>query len=129
MGKLTRYSRREQTNVTAIKIDMETDGFTYRKWGGEQIVRPGDWLVDNNGDVYTVDGEAFEATYTKVSQGIYTKTGHVWAREAESDGQVQSTSGFTQYHAGDMVVFRDEREIDGWAMSKADFATLYQVDD
>ncbi|MDA7425302.1 hypothetical protein [Thalassococcus lentus] len=129
MGKLTRYTRREQTNVTAIKIDMETDGFTYRKWGGEQIVRPGDWLVDNNGDVYTVDGEAFEATYAKVSQGIYTKTAHVWAREAESDGQVQSTSGFTQYHAGDMVVFRDEREIDGWAMSKADFAALYQVDE
>lgn len=83
MTQLKRYRRREDTIVTAVKIDLNTDGFRYQKWGGDQIARPGDWLVDNRGDVYTIDGIAFAETYAEISPGRYRKTGYVWAEEGE----------------------------------------------
>jgi hypothetical protein len=31
--------------------------------GAEQRCKRGDWLVDNGGEVYTVDGDSFARTY------------------------------------------------------------------
>ena len=129
MGKLTRYTRRETATVTAVQLDLETDGFSYRKWGGVQRARAGDWLVNNGGEVYTIDKDVFVATYAEVSAGVYRKTGHVWAREAVQDGRVKSTSGLTEYRAGDMIVFNDKDEADGWAMSQDAFDRLYHKDE
>lgn len=129
MSALKRYRRREKTTVTAVQIDLETEGFNYRKWGGVQIARAGDWLVNNNGNVYTIDREAFEQTYTATGPGVYEKIGPVWAREAQADGQVKSTSGFSGYSAGDMIVFRDTDELDGWAMNAEEFNRLYEPDE
>ena len=49
----------------AAVVDEPVAGLTYRKWGGEQRAKPGDWLVDNGGEVDTVDAESFarEAMY------------------------------------------------------------------
>ncbi len=125
MGDLIRYRRRKKTLVTAVQIDLDTDGFTYRKWGDVQAARAGDWLVNNNGNVYTIDRKVFERTYTIQSPGVYQKTGLVWARKAEIDGKIKTTSGFTSFKAGDMIAFNDENELDGWAMSSAEFDRLY----
>lgn len=35
MSDLRRYRRRAEATVVAVKIDLDTEGFTYRKWGGE----------------------------------------------------------------------------------------------
>ena len=51
MAARQKYLKREQAAVAAIQLNLETDGFTYRKWGGEQTCKPGDWIVDNGGDV------------------------------------------------------------------------------
>ena len=59
MVERRRYRKCPDRAVIAVQIDLDTPGFTYRKWGGEQRCKAGDWLVDNDGDVYTVDRESF----------------------------------------------------------------------
>ena len=61
-----RYVRRPDRPVTAVRLALDTDGLVYRKWGGEQRAKPGDWIVDNDGDVYTVDADVFERTYRQI---------------------------------------------------------------
>jgi hypothetical protein len=54
-------------------------GFSYRKWGTTQTCRRGDWLVDNGGDVYTVNRDSFARTYRRIAPGRYLKITPVWA--------------------------------------------------
>lgn len=84
MSGLREYRRRDRTPVSATQLDLEMDNLTYRKWGGVQTAAPGDWLVNNEGDTYTVDREMFERTYSMVSPGLYEKVTPIWARAAES---------------------------------------------
>ena len=58
-----RYVRRPDRPVAAVRLALDTDGLVYRKWGGEQRAKAGDWIVDNDGDVYTVDADVFARTY------------------------------------------------------------------
>lgn len=74
-----RYEKRADSYVITVRLEMDTDGFTYRKWGGIQRCKPSDWLVDNNGDIYTVDGEFFLKAYRKVGPRAYAETSPVWA--------------------------------------------------
>lgn len=129
MSELRKYVRRTDTSVTAVQLDLDTDGFTYRKWGGVQSAKSGDWLVDNDGDVYTVDRETFERTYRPVGQGVYAKSQAVWARAAAEDGKIDTKEGETHYRAGDMIVFNDEEGRDGYAMTAETFEKLYEAAD
>ena len=40
-----RYRKKEGQFVTAVRLDLDFDGLTYRKWGADQRCKPGDWLV------------------------------------------------------------------------------------
>jgi len=40
-----RYEKNPTSFVTAVQLDLDTDGFTYRKWGHGQRCKRGDWLV------------------------------------------------------------------------------------
>lgn len=126
MGSRERYRRREKTRVTAVQLDLDTEGFTYEKWGGTQRCRRGDWLVDNQGDVYTIDRDVFARTYREVSPGRYEKHSTVWAERAEESGTIRTKEGSTEYEAGDYLVFNDEEGRDGYAMSAEKFASLYE---
>lgn len=126
MSELQTYVRRSGTPVIAVQLDLDVDGFTYRKWGGVQTASPGDWLVNNGGDVYTVERETFERTYRMVSPGLYKKTQRIWARVADVDGKIQTKEGETHYRAGDMIVFNDEEQRDGYAMKTETFEKLYE---
>jgi hypothetical protein len=66
------------------RLDLDTDGLVFRKWGAEQRCRAGDWLVDNDGEVYAVSAESFAANYTQVSCGLYVKTGLVEREKFEA---------------------------------------------
>lgn len=103
------------------------DSFTYRKWGGVQTATAGDWLVNREGEAYTIDREVFERTYSMVSPGLYEKVTSVWARAAESDGVIPTREGETHYTAGDMIVFNDPEGRDGYAMSAETFSKLYDL--
>jgi hypothetical protein len=125
-----RYVRRPDSPVVAIRLAVDTDGFVYRKWGAEQRAKPGDWLVDNDGDVYTVDADVFARTYNKVDRGpgAYVKTTPVWARKAETAGAVPTKEGQTNYQAGDYIVSNNEDESDQYAISAAKFEAMYMED-
>ena len=126
MAGLKEYERRAGTEVTAVRLDLETDGFTYRKWGGVQTCSRGDWLVNGGEGTHTVEEETFARTYRMVSPGVYEKVGHVWARMAEVDGKIRTKEGFTEYRPGDFIVYNDPDEKDGYAMRPETFARLYE---
>lgn len=123
---MQQYRRKERTTVTAVQLDLETEGFTYQKWGGTQRCKAGDWLVNNHGDVYTVDREVFERTYHMVSPGVYEKSAAVWAEQADKSGKVKTKEGSTDYKAGDYLVFNDRERKDGYAMTSETFHSLYE---
>ena len=126
MSSRRRYQKRPDSFITAVRLDVDTEGFTYEKWGGTQLCKPRDWIVDNDGDVYTVDSATFERTYTITSPGVYVKTTQVSAEVAPADGVIQTLEGSTEYVAGDYLVFNDEEEGDGYAVSAAKFVEMYE---
>src|SRR5262245_25110333 len=129
MGQLRKYRRRVRTEVTAVRLDLDTGGFTYEKWKGTQRCKPGDWIVNNAGDTYTIDAEVFARTYREIGPGRYEKVAAVWAERAEVAGTVPTKEGSTAYAAGDWLVFNEPSRRDGYAISSAKFATLYEPDD
>jgi hypothetical protein len=120
-----RYFRRPDRPVVAVRLALETDGLVYRKWGGEQRAKPGDWIADNDGDVYTVDADVFARTYRQTGPGTYVKTTPVWAEQAQSAGSVATKEGVTHYAAGDYVVSNNPDGSDAYAIDAAAFESLY----
>jgi hypothetical protein len=126
MGKRLKYVKRASETLVAMQLALEMDGFTYRKWGGVQRCKMGDWIVNNDGDVYTVDRETFERTYRQVGVGTYAKVTPVWAMVAPEAGYVQTKEGKTHYRAGDYLVFNDEQGGDGYAVAADKFESMYE---
>jgi hypothetical protein len=129
MGSRERYRRRERTLVTAVQLDLDTEGFTYQKWGGTQRCQRGDWVVDNQGDIYTIDRDVFTRTYREVTPGRYEKHTTVWAECADESGTIETKEGSTDYRAGDYLVFNDLEGRDGYAVSADKFVSLYEPAD
>src|SRR5512141_345018 len=98
-----KYRKKPTSVVTAVQLDLDTEGFVYNKRGGRQVCKRGDWLVDNNGEKYTVAQESFAKTYEFVSPGVYTKSAPVWAEIADKPGKVKTSEGETAYQAGDYL--------------------------
>ena len=124
-----KYRKKAAYFVTAVQLDLDTDGFTYRKWGDEQRCKAGDWLVENRGDTYTVDRETFAKTYRFLSPGVFAKTTPIWAEVARESGKIQTKEGATHYQAGDYVVFNSSDGTDGYAIEKAVFEEMYEAAD
>jgi hypothetical protein len=121
-----RFVRRADRPVAAVRLALDTDGLAYRKWGGEQRAKPGDWIVDNDGDVYSVDAEVFARTYRRTGHGSYVKTTPVWAEKADRAGSVTTKEGSTAYQPGDYIVSNDADGSDSYAMTAATFESLYE---
>lgn len=128
MGQRRRYRKKATSVVTAVRLDLDTDGFTYRKWGGVQRCKPGDWIVDNAGDIYTVDADVFARTYRPVSPGLYVKVTPVWAAIADVEGAIQTKEGVSHYAPGDYLVYNEEAGTDGYCMSAEKFEAMYEPD-
>ena len=125
MAELTKYQKKTASQVVAVQLDLETDGLTYQKWGGTQTCKAGDWIVNNDGEIYTVDRETFSRTYSAVSPGIYEKVAPVWARVAEQPGQIATKEGMTHYQAGAYLVYNDPDGKDGYAVDAEAFEKMY----
>jgi hypothetical protein len=124
-----RYVRRPDRPVGAVRLALDTDGFVYRKWGGEQRAKAGDWIVDNDGDVYTVDADVFARTYRMTGAATYVKTTPVWAERATHAGNVKTKEGVTHYNVGDYIVSNNSDGSDGYAMTAGKFESLYTPED
>jgi hypothetical protein len=123
-----RFLPRPDHTVVAIRLPLDSDGLVYRKWGGHQKAKPGDWLVENDGDVYTVDAGVFARTYRPAGRGIYVKTAPVWAERAQQRGSVPTLEGSTRYEAGDYLVSNAADGSDQYAVTAAKFDSLYTLD-
>jgi hypothetical protein len=128
MKKPQRYRPHAGRTVVAIQLRLDMPGFAYQKWGHDQQCQQGDWLVDNEGDVYTVNAESFARTYRAVSKGLYAKVQCVWATQAEQAGSVSTKEGLTAYQAGDWLVSNQEDGSDSYAVGATKFSTLYELD-
>jgi len=129
MATRRRFRKKADRYVVAVQLNLDTAGFTYRKWGAEQRCKPGDWLVDNQGDMYTVDSGVFAKTYRKVSPGIYVKTTPVWAEVATEPGSVATKEGRSDYAAGDYLVYNNEDGTDAYCVGRGKFESMYEPDE
>ncbi len=129
MGLRQRYRKRPDQFVVAVRLALDTDGFGYRKWGADQWCKGGDWLVDNGGDIYTVDADVFARTYREAGSGRYVKTTPVWAEIATAAGAVATKEGQSRYEAGDYLVSNNEDGTDAYCMSARKFEAMYERDD
>jgi hypothetical protein len=120
-----KYLKKTTSLVAAVQLDLETQGFSYQKWGGTQTCKAGDWLLNNDGDVYTVDRETFARTYRAVSPGVFEKVAPVWAEVAEQPGQIETKEGVTHYEAGAYLVYNDPDGEDGYAVEAEAFEEMY----
>ena len=125
-----RYRKKSDRFIIAVQVSLDTEGFTYQKWGAEQRCKPGDWLVDNDGEVYSVSRDTFVKTYRRVSPGIYMKTTPVWAEIAKTSGTVKTEEGHSNYKAGDYLVYNNEdgKEAD-YCMTGEKFKSMYESDE
>jgi hypothetical protein len=128
MGNRRRYRKKAHQFVIAVQLDLDTEGFTYRKWGAEQRCKQGDWIVDNNGDIYSVDAEVFAKTYRKTGDGIYVKTTPIWAEVATQPGSVVTIEGESHYQRGDYLVYNNEDGTDAYCISAEKFESMYELD-
>ena len=96
MAQRLKYIKRGGLSDVAVQLDLDMESFTYRKWGGVQTCKPGDWIVNNSGDVYTVDRTTFERTYAPDGLGIFRKVMPVWAELAEREGTIRTKEGVTK---------------------------------
>jgi hypothetical protein len=128
MSERQKYMKRATQVVHAVKLDLDCDGFTYRKWGGEQRCKPGDWLVchPHEAETYTVDAVTFARTYRHLRDGAYVKTAPVWAERAAAAGRIETKEGTTGYAAGDYLVFNEEAGGDPYAVASTTFERMYE---
>jgi hypothetical protein len=129
MSQRRKYVKRSDQFVVAVQLDLDTTGFSYQKWGGTQTCKPGDWLVSNDGDTYTVDKESFARTYRTTGPGTYVKTTPVWAEVARTPGEIRTKEGATHYDKGDYLVYNEPDGKDGYAMSSDTFNRRYEPSD
>jgi len=127
--KRRRYIRRFGKSVVAVRLALDTDGFVYQKWGGEQRAKAGDWIVDNEGEIYTVDADVFARTYRQTGPGSYVKTTPIWAERTTSSGSIKTKEGVTHYSAGDYLVSNNSDGSDEYAITAERFESLYTPDD
>jgi hypothetical protein len=121
-----RFKRKPDQAVTAVRLALGFDAFNYRKWGDTQRAMPGDWLIDNDGDVYTVAADTFARTYRAVGPGRWVKTTPVWAEKAVQAGSVATQEGRTAYQSGDWLVSNAQDGSDAYAVDAETFGRLYE---
>ncbi len=120
------YRKNADALVVAVQLDLDTDGFSYRKWGDKQHCKPGDWIVNNRGECYSIDADTFASTYREVSQGLYRKIQVVWAEQATETGSVRTREGVSHYRPGDYLVSNNADGSDEYCVEREVFESSYE---
>jgi hypothetical protein len=124
MKNLNKFVRKA-IPVTAIQIDFDKVSFTYHKWGSDQKATSGDWIVNTNGDIFTVPREIFARSYKMIGHGQYLQTGDVWVRHTIEPGFLKTNNGKVNYKAGDYLVFNDPEGNHGIVVKPNIFTEFY----
>ena len=119
MSSRRQYLKRASQFVVAVQLDLDTPGFTYKKWGDTQTCKRGDWLVNNGGEGRTV--------LVQTGPGTYVKRTPVWAEVAGEAGAVRTKEGATHYEAGDYLVYNQPDGGDAYSVAKDAFERMYEL--
>lgn len=111
--------------ITAVQLKFSKAELAYEKWGGPQHAKEGDWLVDNQGEVYTIEAESFEKTYEAIGEGRFIKFAPIWAEQATSANSIVTKEGESFYSAGDYIIYNNEDGTDGYCITADLFKELY----
>lgn len=124
------YQAKATNLISAVQLDLDTQGFTYQQWGDQQTCQAGDWLVRSDcGDCYTIKNASFLRTYQEVSPGRYRKHTTIQATQATTAGTIKTQEGSTAYQAGDYLIKNSEDDTDSYAISQTRFYELYELVD
>ena len=116
--------------IVAVQLNLDIEGLHYQKWGDQQFAKKGDWLVNNNGSVYSIDNTAFTHSYQLVSPGQYQKISNIYAKPADKDGSIATLEGKTHYLKGDYLVYEKPGQVEGaYAVSAERFEDMYDLVD
>lgn len=122
-----KYCKKANQFITAVQLDFKTEGFTYQKWGSTQQAKPGDWLVKNGNDTYTIDNEVFEKTYCQIDDAKYVKTTPIWAEKTTKDGSIKTKEGKLDYQIGDYLVSNSKDGSDDYCIDANKFQMMYEL--
>lgn len=112
-------------DISDVEVDLDVTGdLTYNKWGGEQTAKVGDYLINNNGEAYTCDGQVFADTYEEVGDDEYVKTATIEATEATEAGSISTLEGESAYEAGDFLVTNPGG--DRYCITRDKFLAMYE---
>lgn len=119
---------RKTGTIFAVRMDLDMDPLHYRRWGGEQTAKPGDWLVLSNGDTYTIDAAEFTKTYDRDpgKAGIFRKTAVTYAYEAIQGGKIFTLEGASDFEAGDYICASNPEMKDAYPVSRETFEATYE---
>lgn len=126
MSKRSPYQKKVNKPVIAVRLDLDIENLTYQKWGDTQQAKRGDWLVDNDGEIYTIDARSFARTYKRLRLGTYVKTTPIWAERATKAGSVRTKEGASHYEPGDYIVYNNRNGRDGYCISAKKFKSMYK---
>lgn len=129
MNQRRRFRRKPDQFVVAVQLRLETDGFDFRKWGGIQHCKANDWIVDSDGEIYTVDADSFARTYREVRRGAFVRSAPIWAEQARAAGSIATKEGRTHYEKGDWLVSNEEDGNDAYAIGGDEFCRRYEPDE
>ena len=126
-GTGKRYKTKATGVISAVQLNLETEGFTYEKWGDQQTCHKGDWLVNSaSGGCYTITNKSFLRTYQEISPGRYRKHTTIRATQATTAGTIKTQEGSSSYEAGDYLIDNDEDGTDTYAIRQKRFHELYE---
>ena len=125
---MKKYHKRATQMIVAVQLNLDTEGLHYKKWGDSQFAKKGDWLVDNDGGIYSIDETVFARTYQLVSPGQYKKISVIYAKRADSDGCITTLEGKTHYLKGDYLVYENPGQTEGaYAVCAERFEDMYDL--
>ena len=127
---MKKYHKKATQTVVAVQLNLDTEGLHYQKWGDQQFAKKGDWLIDNDGSIYSIDKAAFARTYQLVSPGQYQKVSDIYAKLADKDSCIDTLEGKTHFLKGDYIVYENPGQTEGaYAVSAEKFEAMYDLVD
>ncbi|USQ79697.1 TIR domain-containing protein [Ornithinimicrobium faecis] len=107
-----------------------TESIEWQTSGGDTVVGDaGDWLVGEGSQRRTVSADVFERTYSEQSDGMFLKTGEVFARQVDAERSVDTLEGIVHAEADDWLVTNDIDCEDVWVVAVEDFDAKYSRHD
>lgn len=101
---MAKYYKKGTVVAVQINLDLKDGVFKFEKWGDTQTAKKGDWLINNNGEIYTCDNKVFQDTYREATKGNYYKFSTIEAVEATEDCQIKTLEGISHCKKGDFIV-------------------------